>query len=691
MSCRSSYGPSGNTLQRRVADRFPTGSSELAWRRDRRSERPVRHRRPVARRLPVGSAGHPVVRTPEPRPPRGGRRVVPAPLRAGRAVRAEPGVALHRHVPDEPPVGAQRHPARRPPHERRAGRRARLGYEPALFGYTDTSVDPRTVAPDDPRLRTYEGVLPGFDPVGYLPEGNPGRWLDWMRAAGVRRARRLARVRRPPGRGHRWRTQYDAKHSQTVFLTDRVLDFVDDRSAAAKPWFAHVSYLRPHPPFLAPAPYDTMFDPASVPAPVRARDPRRGRRAASAARRDDRPPVRRVARRPAGAARAAGDLLRDAGRGRRPARPPLRRARRDRRRPTTRSWCSRRITARRSATTGSCTSSAGSTRRSTCRSSCATRAPVRRDARPVVDAFTEHVDVLPDDLRAARHRGAVAVRRPAAHAVARRRDARRLAQRGALGVRLPRSRRRACSKAVFGLTLEECSLAVLRDDHGKYVHFSGHPTMPPIFFDLDTDPAQVVNRAADPAYAPTVLDYAQRMLAWRMHPRRAHAHRHEAHPARRAWSSAAPAAPLTGLQPFSELASETPDIRSFPSPVRTAGSRAGLIVHPRRPIRGRPDTYLGRCRETRRWARTSGITHAHRTGRTPGGVIALFVVGALPAVAWRLRHQGAPDANFGGRTGPCTERMARVDRRWRFDVAAGPGRQDRDVRCRAGTPASRST
>jgi hypothetical protein len=40
--------------------------------------------------------------------------------------------------------------------------------------------------------------------------------------------------------------------------------------------------------------------------------------------------------------------------------------------------------------------------------------------------------------------------------------------------------------------------------------------MPPIFFDLDTDPAQVVNRAADPEYAPRVLDYAQRMLARRM-------------------------------------------------------------------------------------------------------------------------------------------------------------------------------
>jgi arylsulfatase A-like enzyme len=68
----------------------------------------------------------------------------------------------------------------------------------------------------------------------------------------------------------------------------------------------------------------------------------------------------------------------------------------------------------------------------------------------------------------------------------------------------------------FGLTLEECALAVLRDDHGKYVQFSGHPVMPPIFFDLDVDPDQLVNRAADPAYAAKVLDYAQRMLAWRM-------------------------------------------------------------------------------------------------------------------------------------------------------------------------------
>jgi arylsulfatase A-like enzyme len=65
----------------------------------------------------------------------------------------------------------------------------------------------------------------------------------------------------------------------------------------------------------------------------------------------------------------------------------------------------------------------------------------------------------------------------------------------------------------FDLTLEECSIAVLRDDHGKYVHFAG---LPPIFFDLDTDPEQIVNRATEAAYAPVVLEYAQRMLSWRM-------------------------------------------------------------------------------------------------------------------------------------------------------------------------------
>ena len=38
----------------------------------------------------------------------------------------------------------------------------KLGYDPVLFGYTDTSRDPRDEAEDSPWLRTYEGPLPGI-------------------------------------------------------------------------------------------------------------------------------------------------------------------------------------------------------------------------------------------------------------------------------------------------------------------------------------------------------------------------------------------------------------------------------------------------------------------------------------------------------------------------------------------------
>jgi len=68
-------------------------------------------------------------------------------------------------------------------------------------------------------------------------------------------------------------------------------------------------------------------------------------------------------------------------------------------------------------------------------------------------------------------------------------------------------------ESLLGVTSEQCCLTVLRDEHGKYVHFAA---MDPLFFDLDDDPEQLVNRADDPAYANDVLAYAQRMLSWRM-------------------------------------------------------------------------------------------------------------------------------------------------------------------------------
>ena len=65
----------------------------------------------------------------------------------------------------------------------------------------------------------------------------------------------------------------------------------------------------------------------------------------------------------------------------------------------------------------------------------------------------------------------------------------------------------------LGLAHNECSLAVVRGPRYKYVHFAA---LPPLFFDLETDPHELVNRASDPAMLPLVLQYAQKLLSWRM-------------------------------------------------------------------------------------------------------------------------------------------------------------------------------
>ena len=54
---------------------------------------------------------------------------------------------------------------------------------------------------------------------------------------------------------------------------------------------------------------------------------------------------------------------------------------------------------------------------------------------------------------------------------------------------------------------------IIRSEKYKYVHFTG---LPPLFFDLEKDPGELTNRATDPAYMSLVLEYAQKMLSWRM-------------------------------------------------------------------------------------------------------------------------------------------------------------------------------
>lgn len=137
----------------------------------------------------------------------------------------------------------------------------RAGYEPALFGYTDQAIDPRLAdGPDDPRLRTYNGVLPGFDPVLHVPDDH-GPWLSWLAGLGYDTSPgALGMLATEPARPE--------EHSVGAFVTDAVIQWLETRST--EPWFAHVSHLRPHPPYAAPGHWSSEYDPALVGAPIAA-------------------------------------------------------------------------------------------------------------------------------------------------------------------------------------------------------------------------------------------------------------------------------------------------------------------------------------------------------------------------------------------------------------------------------------
>ncbi len=52
------------------------------------------------------------------------------------------------------------------------------------------------------------------------------------------------------------------EHSETAFITRRAMDFIEQ--TGDRPWCLHLSYIKPHWPIIAPAPYHDMFGPADV-------------------------------------------------------------------------------------------------------------------------------------------------------------------------------------------------------------------------------------------------------------------------------------------------------------------------------------------------------------------------------------------------------------------------------------------
>ena len=402
----------------------------------------------------------------------------------------------------------------------------RAGYDPTLFGYTDQAVDPRVHPGDDPWLRTYEGILPGFSVRLRLPE-DAGPWLSWLKARGhevpADKWDMYLPVSRPgdvpDGRPTNAPSRYGAEETETAFLTGEFLRWMDEKTREDAPWCAHISFLRPHPPFVVPEPFNTMYDPADGPDFLRA--------PTAAAERGKHPLVDYWLSTQLKAEHyviGAGDGLvadwSDA----------------DFRQIRATYWgmvsevdsqIGRLVSGLKAAgewdnTLFVLTSDHGEmmgdhwTLGKFGFHDQAYHVPliVRDPSRPeghgaCISTFSENVDIFPTIIEAAGLAAPVhldgASLVPALEGRPEPRDA-------AFWEYDFREVATGVAQARLGVPMDACNMAVVRTARWKYVHFTA---LPPLLFDLENDPAELVNRAEDPACASIRIEMAERLLAWR--------------------------------------------------------------------------------------------------------------------------------------------------------------------------------
>jgi arylsulfatase A-like enzyme len=393
---------------------------------------------------------------------------------------------------------------------------AKLGYDPVLFGYTDTSADPRVTPADSPWLRTYEGPLPGIRPVCML-DGEPKPWTDWLNGQGYETPANVTQAygfrRNGPdyedGAPHPRPLAFPAEVDDTAFLAGRAMDYMRE---AKDPFIVHLSFLRPHPPFVAAEPYNALYDPADVPPFARRETPEaEGRQHPWLAWRLARPQFRALAneqrlRRLKAVYYGLMTRVDDA---------------------MGRIIAFLRETGLMDRTLIIFTSDHGEEMgdhwllgKGGYFEGSFHIPLIVRDPRAgadggrgeVVERFTENIDIMPTLL------GAIGAEVP------RQCDGASLAPFLA-GAGAPRGWRGAAhwefdfrddAAAAIGeheLTPDQCTLNVLRGERFKYVHFT---KLPPLLFDLQQDPHEMRDLAADPAHAPTMLACTQALLSWRM-------------------------------------------------------------------------------------------------------------------------------------------------------------------------------
>jgi arylsulfatase A-like enzyme len=394
-----------------------------------------------------------------------------------------------------------------------------LGYDPTLFGYTDVSPDPRYLAPDDPMLKSYEGVLPGFTVRQLLPEHHKP-WLSWLSARGIDASAGHPDIHRPAGGAGKTVTNappvYPADATPAAFLADEFIRWLGEQGA---PWFAHLSFISPHPPFIVPEPYNTLYAPEDGPGFSRKRTW-----------------LQEAAAHPylayvLGRQKKSKFLPGMTGKMHEFREADFRAIRAlywgmisETDAQLGRIWAAVRNAGAWNDTIVILTSDhaemmgdhyllgKGGFFDQSFHIPLIIRDPRRKIRGASVERFTEAVDIMPTLLD-------LLGQTPPRHL-----DGRSLTP--LLDGKTPaawrdaahwefdfRSIEKGSAERHFGLEPQQCNLAVIRSDSWKYVHFGGG--LPPLLYDLRNDPGELRNLADDPSALSVRLEFAERLLAWR--------------------------------------------------------------------------------------------------------------------------------------------------------------------------------
>ena len=398
------------------------------------------------------------------------------------------------------------------------------GYEPGLIGYTDTSLDPRSLHPDDPARRHYGNVLPGMRDL--VPGGDrPTAWLRDLAAKGYDIPSRPREMFEPvkgyPGAERRGPTypppRYKAEDSDTAFMTNRAIEAIS--MADHSPWFLHLSLLRPHPPFAVPEPYNALYHPNDVPEFRRASSPE------DEARRH--PYVAYMLRHHLDREGLDPEMHPNDERAMRQLRATYYGMMTEADDNIGRLVSALEQTGQYDNTLIIVTSDHGEQLwdhwmlGKECQFDQSFHIPLIIRAPGawadngrggLVNAFSENVDVMPTILELL---GLNIPLQCDGHSL-----------KPFLAGDNPRNWRREVHweldfRDVVGgkpekeldLRLDDCTLGVIRDGRYKYIHFTA---LPPMLFDIENDPDELDNLAPRPAQAGIVAEYAQKMLSWRM-------------------------------------------------------------------------------------------------------------------------------------------------------------------------------